>query len=461
MRIRREKGFRRIEIADPDSDAIKNKFWDLSDIKYKKCLIIFLSLIIIFLLFEIFYFISQNNDSYELEKTNEKPQNNSNNSLNELNNKNYSMEKKYEDLQKENNDKNIDNNNNNNQIIESENANNNDKNNKEGDDNIFDKTFKEIENPKVSIIIIINNNNIKDESIKKLIHSIYEQRESNIEIIIVDDFIDKSNSMIYEKLKEKDKRMKILTYEEKIGNLKKRINGINNSKSDYLLFIDADDSFSNNNIIERAYNQSIQDKIDILEFKTFHYLQCEESKPKYQPELFDMMYYGLDNFNDPKQFHLSGKLIKKSLFTKILEDMDKFYMDQNMDYYEEDMLLFILFKKAESFELLMNSGTTKICRKTESNVIFDNIESKIGFIIYIKFMLENSGNNVPEKRMISNLFINEVVDRNLIFSKKEYNKILLDTVELFNNCEKINEYELKKIGQYKNKISSMMEQKEK
>ena len=74
----------------------------------------------------------------------------------------------------------------------------------------------------------------------------------------MDDFINNNtNNEVYEKLKETDKRIKILTYEERIGKLKKRINGINNSKAEYLLFIDADDSFLNNDIIGKIYKQMI------------------------------------------------------------------------------------------------------------------------------------------------------------------------------------------------------------
>ena len=449
MRVRREKGFRKMNIEDPNSESFKNKFCDLSNVKYRISLFIFLFLIAIFLFYEIFYFISQKNDSADKKNINiEEGKRNKNNSIL------INLKKEYNN---ENNDTFTDNDN---FKQKKENKNDNDNNdfqnkvNNQNLDNIYSKTFKKSENPKISIIIVVNNG--KEENIKRLIYSIYKQNENDIEIIIIDDFINNNtNSEIYEKLKEKDKRMKILTYEERIGKLKKRINGINNSKGDYLLFIDADDSFQDNNTIEKIYNQVIQDKIDVLEFKSFHYLPCEESTPIYQPKLFDIMYFGNDNFNEVKQFHLSGKLIKTSFFKKILENIDNFYKEQNMENFEEMMLLFILFKKAKSFELLKIPGTTKQCNDYEASINLIDIKKKIDYIIYIKFIFENSDDNVPEKRMVSYLFISSFVDKNVIFYQKEYYKILIDTVELFDNCEKINEYDLKRIRKYKNHLTTI------
>ena len=140
--------------------------------------------------------------------------------------------------------------------------------------------------------------------------------------------------------------------------------------------------------------------------------------------------------------------------------MDNFYKEQNMEYFEEMMLLFILFKKAKSFELLKNSGIISEYISYKSKIILkNNLKKNIDYLIYIKFIFENSGDNVPEKRMISNLFINAFVDRKSIFPQNEYNKLLIDTVELFDNCEKINEYDLKRIRDYKNYLLQSMTKK--
>ena len=51
MRVRREKGFKKIEIVDPYSENLKNKCIDLSNTKYRKFIIIFFPTIFTILLF--------------------------------------------------------------------------------------------------------------------------------------------------------------------------------------------------------------------------------------------------------------------------------------------------------------------------------------------------------------------------------------------------------------------------
>lgn len=479
MRVRREKGFKKIEIVDPYSENLKNKCIDLSNTKYRKIIIIFFPTIFTILLFYGIQKLMPETDS-DYSKTNFDIMqlNNINNSIyleNITNNnktnqdKNIIKEKKDEVKNITNESKNIkedkkgiinSNKNNLNRLY------NNtikiktiDKKSKVknieiiGLDDMFKVKFEEIKNPKISIIIIINN--YKKEDIKKVIYSIYNQTFKDIEIIIVDDFLNTTNKEIYDKLKEKDKRIKILEYKEKIGKLKKRFNGINNSNSDYLLFIDADDYFLWEGLLETLNEKIDEKKIDIIEFKSFHIFDLEVDNIIYQPRLFDVMYYGLD-YSSPKQFHISGKLIKKELFKKVFDNMDNFYKEYNMQYYEESMLLFILFKKAETFVYLRLKSTYKNCKGyCDSYVHFDNDDNKmkIDYVIYIKYIFENSGNNVPEKRMITQLFRNNILFNSIFFSENNYYRnILIDTCELFCNCEKISENEIESIKNYKDML---------
>ena len=57
-------------------------------------------------------------------------------------------------------------------------------------------------------------------------------------------------------------------------------------------------------------------------------MECNHSVPIAQPELFDMMYFGKDEFNQFRQFHISGN------FINILNNIDNYYKEQNMNYFE-------------------------------------------------------------------------------------------------------------------------------
>lgn len=442
MKFKKEKGFKKIEIEDPEFP--KKSFIDIFSTKCLIFLIIAGIFILIFLIFELFLIIA-NKDNFNLSINNYNLRNEHIIKTMTQNSTNFINPEKKEDAEILKEDENI----NQNIIQEIDN---------EG--NVFEKEIKKF-NYKIkfnyikgliSIIVIVNINN-KEEEIENLLKSIYNQTFSNIEIIIVDDFNKNRNNFInYEKFTQNDKKIKILNPENNIGNFRKRIEGVNISEGEYLIFMDADDSFfPQNNIIEKIYNSTIENNIDILEFKSYHFINCKEWQAIYQPELFDLMYFKVDNFFSLKQFHITGKIIKKELYLFILENIDNFYKEQNMNYYEESMLLFMLFKKANSFELIKMDSTKKLCTQSDSSFNLQDEQMKKDFLLYLKFMLQYS-ETVPEKRMISSLFIKALVEKHINFNNEESEKLIKDVIYMYLTCEKINEYEQTRVKNYENFI---------
>ena len=354
MRVKKDKGFRKIEIVDSNYEYKKNYFYDIPHKTCLFCLIIFAIFLFIFIIYEIII-LYDNEDSIEYTKKFD---------LNTNNNSNVKKLNLNNTLEISNEIKNS----------ISYIPINNVENNKESKIvyDIYNKTYKEVKNPKITIIVIVNND--KTNNIEKLLLSIYEQNFLDIEIFFIDDYISNDNQLIYNKIQKVDKRVKIIQYGKIIGKLKRRIEGINKSNGEYIIFLDSDDYFSSPNILEKIYNKTIKDKIDILEFKSFHWIQCKDSSPIKQPQIFDIMYFGNDNFNNLKQFHISGKIIQKEFFINVLNNMDNFYKEQNMSYFEESMILFILFKKAKSFEMLRIQGTGKSCSYCDYNMYFGNVK---------------------------------------------------------------------------------------
>ena len=177
------------------------------------------------------------------------------------------------------------------------------------------KNFTEEINPKISIIILIE----EKENLVRLLYGIQKQKFVDFELLIADDNIINGRYSLYDSIKSRDKRVKLIDYKNKVGNLKKRNDAINKSKGEYIIFFDSDDYFnSTENSFQVIYDKAVNDNIDILEFKSFHYIPNDNSII-YQPKLFDLMYFSTDNFCDVKQFHLSGKLIKKICLLKLLK----------------------------------------------------------------------------------------------------------------------------------------------
>ena len=106
---------------------------------------------------------------------------------------------------------------------------------------------------KVSIIIPTFND---QETISKCLESILNQDEENIEVIVVNDGSTDSTLSIIEKYREKDKRIFIFN-QKNSGSAIARNVGVKLAKSEYILFVDADDWIDNNYVsilLEKASN---------------------------------------------------------------------------------------------------------------------------------------------------------------------------------------------------------------
>lgn len=95
--------------------------------------------------------------------------------------------------------------------------------------------------PKISVVIPMYN---KENFIKETLDSVLQQTFTDFEVIIVNDCsTDNSGKVI---LECKDKRIKTIEHKTNKGLSAARNTGILNSKSDYIAFLDADDTWNEN-----------------------------------------------------------------------------------------------------------------------------------------------------------------------------------------------------------------------
>lgn len=104
-------------------------------------------------------------------------------------------------------------------------------------------------NPLVSIIIPVYN---VEKYINKCIDSVKTQSYKNVEIILVDDGSIDNSGIICDEYSSKDKRI-IVLHKQNEGVAKARIDGFNQSKGEYIAFIDADD-YVDKEYISHLYN---------------------------------------------------------------------------------------------------------------------------------------------------------------------------------------------------------------
>ena len=312
-------------------------------------------------------------------------------------------------------------------------------------------------NENIKISIIIMNNDIEIENnFEKLFLSIESQSFPNKEIFIIKSYSE--NDSYWDNLNNYKNKATIVKYGKNTGRLKQRYDIINMAKGEYILFIEGNDEFSSNEILNQIYEKASKDKLDILEYKPYHN-NLEKNKIYYQPELFSSMYFGRDNFNKLVQFHLCGKLIQREFFLNIFkkENISPFYFNQDLHNFDQSMLLLLLFRYAENYEIFEKDGTNNNCNKCEKFRHITNLKEGLDLLVYMRFLVEHTGNNVPEKRMAADIFTNDFLNKRINFISKEDLNMISETLDLYLNCDKIGEQEKERIHNYKNDISKKLE----
>ena len=116
-------------------------------------------------------------------------------------------------------------------------------------------------NPKISVIIPIYNS---QNTIKPSIRSIQNQNMKDIEIILVNDNSNDNTSLIINELVKEDKGIKILNNRKNMGTLYSRNIGVLNSKAKYVMNLDNDDLFFDDNVFDTIYKEGELNNFEII-----------------------------------------------------------------------------------------------------------------------------------------------------------------------------------------------------
>jgi len=222
------------------------------------------------------------------------------------------------------------------------------------------KKFIKYVNPTISIISTIYD---KEKYIKRFLMSIQNQKFENIEIIIIDDFSRDNSAKVLENFQKKDERIKIIKHNKNKGTLISRNEGILISTGKYIIIPDIDDILSND-IFNQCLINIEKTNNDIILFNTylgnkniFKHYQIKEYANKiiYQPELSSFIFYGSHHLEivDPV---IRNKFIKRTTLINALNSISDYYLHQNMIFYEDTLINFMLYKSSKSLYYLNNIG---------------------------------------------------------------------------------------------------------
>ena len=139
----------------------------------------------------------------------------------------------------------------------------------------------------ISVIIPVYN---VENYIKKGVESVLNQSYNNFELLLVNDGSKDNSPKICDDFASKDGRVKVL-HKINGGASDARNQGILAAKGDYLMFLDSDDYWDDNNAIQKVVNRLKQSKdVDILLFYwkniNLNTNRVEISNKKYQTEIF-------------------------------------------------------------------------------------------------------------------------------------------------------------------------------
>ena len=266
-----------------------------------------------------------------------------------------------------------------------------------------------INNPKISIVIPIYNG---ENYIKTALISIQNQDFKDIQIVIVDDFSeDNSVNIIKEEMKD-DKRINLYLNEKNKGILYSKVKGVMLAKGKYVMILDEDDMYIQNNAFSTLYKIAEKYKLDILGFSSlvsnfdlinpliFHY---KETEVFYQPKISNLSIGytkegNINRFGDVLWIYF----IKTEFFQKSLKLIDEKFLNTKMIWHDDLINFFLLSRNAYNFKHIKKFFHMKIIwnfTKLRTKAKANNAQNLfcLSNINLIEFILIKTNNSISDK----------------------------------------------------------------
>ena len=339
------------------------------------------------------------------------------------------------------------------------------------------RKFKRSENPKISVIIPMYN---EQKNALTIIRSCQNQTMQDIEIVCVNDNSNDKTLEILESLQKVDPRIVIITNETNRGVIYNRIFGALHSRGEYVTFIDADDAMCNFEIFQKAYDNATKDygeKLDIVHYQTCgcKYLDNGEMDKFYLFFTFNLFNFNKvikqpeirDNYMQKKK-HVTGsgfvfdKIYSRNLIKRIADYIGPHIWNQNLIFVDDFLLAFAAMRTTDS---IVNSGQVgywhfmDTVTSTTSNVFEiigdrlknpDKTNKKLGdYMIILERMLELTEDDKESLEIREDILSNLVQDQYLpSIARSEHFDKFLSLFEKLYNWKYITKEAQKRINKY-------------
>ena len=134
---------------------------------------------------------------------------------------------------------------------------------------------------KISIIIPVYNT---QAFLKQCLDSVVAQNFDDMEVILVDDCSPDDSRRIIDQFINNDSRFICLAHDVNKGLPEARNSGVEMARGKYIIHLDSDDYWLDNNMLLRLYQVAEIDNCDVLRFNGLHHINGECSQPIIRPE---------------------------------------------------------------------------------------------------------------------------------------------------------------------------------
>ena len=216
-------------------------------------------------------------------------------------------------------------------------------------------------------------------------------------------------------------------------------------KGKYLIILNQNTFFINNNDLKKIYNEIEDNKIDILEFNLYkiypnNYISLYKCKHFLSSFNLTKIKYNTESWEiDIKIDLLTNKVFKTLYFKNVLNVFNIHKIKESINYYYNNIFNFIFEKVPHSFKYIKNINAfinDSFFDKIQFND-FMTVQRKLinETIFYINFLYDNSKDTYEDKKKVLNEFFNVL---SIIFNK--FTKIEKPSIKLINkffNCKYI------------------------
>ena len=198
--------------------------------------------------------------------------------------------------------------------------------------------------------------------------SIINQSFQNFEIIIVNDFSKDNTENIIKKIQNEDNRIILINHYKNVGVYTSRVESILNAKGKYIILMDPDDMFLNQNLFKELYKYNLKHNIDIIEFSVYQQIEGKRQiffpenhfenhfhyfpkKIIYQPELSNLLYYlpGTYEYSHTICRNIWNKMINRNLFLSMHKYIGLDYFNKFIITTDDMFMNIIIYQFAQNY----------------------------------------------------------------------------------------------------------------